>query len=133
MPSQAWAGTSSPRARASSAAHTGWVATRATDDATVVNDRLGTQVAKWADRNSPASRAPPAGPGASRAISARRRAAHTGPRTATAKALRQKATASAGARASRISGAAVDTAATATAMRARSRGGGRETGSTGSA
>jgi hypothetical protein len=36
----------SPRRRAIRAAHTGWVATNATDDATDVNDRLGTHVAK---------------------------------------------------------------------------------------
>ena len=46
----------SPRWRAMRAAHTGWVATSATDDATDVNERLGIHVAKWAARNAPASR-----------------------------------------------------------------------------
>ena len=116
-----------------SAAHTGWVATSATDDATVVKDRLGTQVAKWAARNTPASSAPPAGRPARPAISSRRRTAHTGARTATARALRQKAMASEGASASRIRGADVDTASTATAISPRSPAGGRETTSIGSA
>ena len=55
IPHQASRGTISPRQRAISAAHTGWVATSATDDATDVKARLGTQVAKWAARNTPDS------------------------------------------------------------------------------
>ncbi len=107
-----------------SAAQTGWVATSATEDATEVNDRLGTQVAKWAARNSPATadsrRSRASSPGnASRALTATRR-----PSTGRARALRQKAMASAGASATRISGAEVDTATTATPRSARSRAGG---------
>ena len=98
-----------------SAAHTGWVATSATDDATVVNDRLGTQVAKWADRSTPARSAPRPGRGQPGDLVPPADGAQR-PRTATARALRQKAMASAGASASRISGAEVDTAATATAI-----------------
>src|SRR5262245_45955414 len=109
-----------------SAAHTGWVATSATDEATDVNDRLGTQVAKWAARNSPAS-ADSRRSRASRPKNASRdRAPRATSRTSTgrARALRQKAMASVGASATRISGAEVDTATTATPNSARSTVGG---------
>ena len=122
MPHHASRGTCSPRHRAMSAAHTGWVATSATDDATDVNDRLGTHVAKWAARNSPATSARRRSRRSSVAASRRRSpgASTTAPRTGSASALRQNAIASDGASAARISGADVDTATTATPSSARS-------------
>src|SRR4051794_29732939 len=54
MPAQVARFTTSPRARAITAAQAGWVATSATDEETEVYDRLGIQVAKWAPRRSPA-------------------------------------------------------------------------------
>ncbi len=110
-----------------SAAHTGCVATSATDEATDVKDRLGTQVAKWAARKRPAMRASRCSRRSSVAASCRRsrEASTTAPRTGSANALRQKAIASDGASAARISGAEVDTATTATPSSTRSTVGGR--------
>src|SRR6266545_6551674 len=120
MPVQACAGTCSPRPRAMSAAHTGWVATSATEDATDVNERLGTQVAKWAASSNPAVTARRRSRPVSRWNSAEWRDAVHGTSTPIANVLRQKATASVGAAASRTRGAEVDTAATANARSARS-------------
>src|ERR687897_976052 len=106
------------------AAHTGCVQTSATDDATDVNDRLGTQVAKSAPRNSPATTESRRSRASSRRSSRRDRTATTSPSTGSANALRQNATASVGASATRTSGAAVDTATTARPNRARSSVGG---------
>src|SRR2546421_619108 len=94
---------------------------------TVVTDRLGPQVEKWAARRPRARRAPRRSAGARPATSARRLKAVSGARTATAMALRQKAMASLGAWAARMRGADVDTAATATAMSTRSPAAGRAT------
>ncbi len=75
-----------PRRRAMRAAQTGWVATRATELATVVNERLGTQAAKWSARNRPARRdrrrstSVRAAPGGSLGGAQRHPAAHNGQR-----------------------------------------------------
>ena len=53
MPTHADRGMCAPRHRAMRAAQTGWVATRAVDDATVVNRSDGIQVAKCSPRSSP--------------------------------------------------------------------------------
>ncbi len=122
IPHHAPRGTWWPRRRAISAAHTGWVDTSATDDATDVNDRLGIQVAKWAARNTPASSDSRRSRRSRPASAARPRAdAHTNTAsTGSARALRQKAMASVGASATRTSGADVDTATTATPSSTRS-------------
>ena len=53
MPTHADRGMCAPRHRAMRAAQTGWVATRAVDDATVVNRSDGIHVAKCSPRSSP--------------------------------------------------------------------------------
>ena len=129
MPTQTGRETCRPAARASSAAHTGWVTTRAVEDATEVSVTLGTQVAKCAARNTPASRASPQPRRSSARISDRRATSAAGSSTPPAIRLRQAAMARAGAAVAAISGPAVDAASTATAIRAASRGGGTVTAS----
>src|SRR5258708_40157260 len=109
MPSHAGRGIASPRARARIAVQTGCVQTRATDEATLVNDRLGIHVPKWAASSTPAATDFRLSVGESRATSRRRRTT-AGLSTPDARALRQKAIANAGTAASRMSGADVDTA-----------------------
>src|SRR6266511_563572 len=101
-PSQVALGTGIPRRRAISAAHTGWVATRAVAVATLVSFALGTHVPKCPARANPAStdNSPARRPSPGRNRSAswwRRPAIATGAMTPTARALRQNAIASAGA------------------------------------
>jgi putative hydrolase of the HAD superfamily len=94
------------------------VETRAVDAATVVSFALGTHVAKCAARASPATTQmnplDRSSPRNSARSSPRRRTAATGARAATASALRQNATANAGAIVNAISGADEETAMTAT-------------------
>ena len=59
MPDHATGASRSPLTRPSRAVHTGWVATRATEAATVVYERLEIQAAKWAPSSSPAAPAQP--------------------------------------------------------------------------
>src|SRR5579872_6165512 len=68
IPDQAVRVIRSPPARARSAAHTGWVETSATDEATVVSERLAIHAAKWAPRTTPAptATAQTRGPGRAR-------------------------------------------------------------------
>src|SRR5262249_2815190 len=113
-----------PRARASSAAHTGWVATSAVDEATEDSTTDGTQVPKCAASSDPASSDSHHCRRSSRRSSARRRSPAHGSSTPAAIAVRQNAMASAGAALAAMIGPAVDTAASATASRPRSRGGG---------
>ena len=105
----------SPRTRRINAAHAGCMATRATADATVVNDTAGMKHAKWPASSTPAptdshrerrpmrrSARPPERPRAK------------GTTTPDAIAMRQKAMASEGAAAALMSGAAVDVPSTPT-------------------
>src|SRR5690606_8870689 len=87
---------------------------------TVVSSMLGTHVAKWAASSTPET-ATSRRVRASAAVSARRWATSTTTaRIGSVSRLRQAATASAGAAASRIKGPEVETATTPTASRARS-------------
>ena len=115
-----------PRRCAISAAQTGCVATRAVEDATVVNRRLGTQVAKCAPSSAPDSAISRHCARVSARTSARcRNATHTEviPEPS---AVRQNAIARAGAVHAAISGPDVEIARTATASSAMSVPGGRD-------
>ena len=126
MPIQAIRVIATPRRCAISAAHTGWVATSAVEDATVVNRRLGTHVAKCAPSRTPDSAISRHCARSSARTSARcRNATHTEvipePR-----AVRQNAIARAGAVHAAMSGPDVEIARTATASSAMSVPGGRD-------
>src|SRR6266700_1923802 len=108
-----------------SAAHTGCVATSAVDDATEVYDSDGIHVAKCAASSRPATSASRLSRDDNARRSARAVANVTGSSTPLAIALRQNATANAGAAAARISGADVETPHTPTTISAMSTGGGR--------
>ena len=113
MPSQVAPAIGTRRARAISAAHTGWVQTRAVEVAAVVNFTLGTQVPKWTASATPARPHSAAVDRFMARTSGTRTVAVTGANTPTAKALRQNAMASAGAAAYVMRGADDDTAASA--------------------
>ena len=115
----------SSRSRAISAVQTGVVVTSAIEAATVVIDRLGSQAAKCAARNSPASSELRRSRGAGRSAPARSRVSSTGSSAAAPAALRQNAIARTGATTSAVSGPDSEMPTTATAMIARSRPPGR--------
>ena len=120
MPAHAVRLIEAPRDRAISAAHAGWVATNAVDDATDVKRKLVIQVAKCAASSSPA----PAinrhsKPRSVRSLVARRNTV-TGNSAVAAPAFRQNAIAIAGAAVAAINGPDVETAITATAIKSRS-------------
>ena len=128
MPTQARRGTWAPRARAISAAQTGWVATRAVDEATDVNRSDGIQVAKCAPSSSPdATDSRHSPPGRGRSSSPRRRHSTNGAVAPAPSRHRQKAMARAGAAVAAMIGPEVEMKTTATARSSTSPGGGRRT------
>ena len=120
MPIHATRVIATPRRCAIRAAHTGCVATRAVEDATVVNRRLGIHVAKCAPSSSPDSAMSRHCAPVSARTSARWRAATSTAVSPEPSAVRQNAIASAGAAHAAINGPDVEIATTATASSARS-------------
>jgi len=109
------------------AAHNGWVATSAVEEATDVYVSDGTQVAKWAASSAPAAAETSTNLRFMARSSRHRRSSTTGAVNSAPRALRQKAIASPEAAVAAIKGAEVETATTPTAIRIRSRPGGRGT------
>src|SRR3954466_6061607 len=107
-----------------SAAQIGCVATSAVADAKLGNPTLGTHVAKWAARNTPAATASRRSRASRPRSSSRCRSRAHGTSTPDAIAFRQNAMARVGAAVAAISGADVDTAAIAIVSSSRSAGGG---------
>ena len=126
MPNHATRVIATPRRCAIRAAHTGCVATRAVEDATVVNRRLGIHVAKCAPSSSPDSAMRRHCAPVSARTSARWRATTSTAVSPEPSAVRQNAIASAGAAHAAINGPEVEIATTATASSARSVPGGRD-------